>query len=78
LAERGDGHGSLYVEVHVSPVYLVIAVQPSLRALAVVLAVIRADPKDLPAIVRALIKPGSRDDKRDGDDGNDPPSLPKP
>lgn len=41
--------------------------------LAVLLAVIRADRKDLPAIVRALMRVGSRDDWK-----NDPPSLPRP
>jgi hypothetical protein len=45
-----------------------------LLALAVIVAVIRADPKDLPAIVRALMRMGPRDD----DSGKGPPSLPKP
>jgi hypothetical protein len=41
---------------------------------AVVLAVIRADRKDLPAIIRALMRMGPRDD----DSGKGPPSLPRP
>lgn len=56
------------------PVYVVFAIPPSLVGLAAVLAVIRADTKDLPAIVRALMRMGHRDD----DDRDDPPSLPKP
>jgi hypothetical protein len=63
------------VEAHVVPVYLVIAVPPSLVGLAAVLAVIRAKKDDLPDIVRALMRVGPHDDKRD-DDGK-PPSLPK-
>jgi hypothetical protein len=56
------------------PVYVVIAVPPSLIGLAAVLAVIRAKKDDLPAIVRALMRMGPRDD----DTGNGPRSLPKP
>ena len=55
------------------PVYVVVAVPPSLVGLAAVLAVMRANKDDLPAIVRALMRMGHRDDDRD-----DPPSLPKP
>jgi hypothetical protein len=44
--------------------------------LAAVLAVIRANKEDLPDIVRALMRVGARDDKRD-DSGKGPPSLPK-
>jgi hypothetical protein len=47
-------------------------------ALAVLVAVIRAKKEDLPDIVRALMRVGPRDDKRDDDSGNDRPSLPKP
>jgi hypothetical protein len=42
------------------------------------LAVIRANKEDLPDIVRALMRVGARDDKRDDDSGKGPPSLPKP
>ena len=51
-----------------------------LIGLAVVLAVIRADRRDLPAIVRALMRMRPPDGERDDghDKGNDPPSLPKP
>lgn len=61
------------VEAYVVPVYVLIAVPPSLVGLAAVLAVIRAKKDDLPAIVRALMRVGPRDDS-----GNGPPSLPKP
>jgi hypothetical protein len=64
------------------PVYLVLAVPPSLVGVAAVLAVIRANKDDLPAIVRALMRMGPRDDERDSkrdDDGvKTPPSLPEP
>ena len=40
---------------------------------AVILAVIRAEPKDLPAIIRALMRTDRDDDNR-----KDPPSLPEP
>lgn len=53
--------------------YILLAISPILIGIAVVLAVIRAEPKDLPAIVRALMRMSHRDD----DDRNDPPSLPK-
>jgi hypothetical protein len=56
------------------PVYVAIAVPPSLVGIAVVLAVIRARKDDLPDIVRALMRIGPRDD----DSGKTPPSLPKP
>jgi hypothetical protein len=62
------------VEAHVVPVYLVIAVPPSLIGVAAVLAVIRAKKEDLPDIVRALMRMGPHDD----DSGKGPPSLPKP
>jgi hypothetical protein len=55
------------------PFYFVIAVPPSLLGVAAVLAVIRAKKDDLPAIVRALMRIGQRDD----DSGKGPPSLPK-
>ena len=60
------------------PVYVVIAVPPSLVALARVLAVLRADKKDLPAIIHGPSGNGPHDDGRDEDDGKGPPSLPKP
>ena len=58
--------------------YAILAIPASFVGLAVVLAVIRADPKDLPAIIRALRGMGPGDDKRDDDSGNGPPSLPRP
>ncbi len=60
------------------PVYVVFAVPPSLAGVAVVLAVVRAKTDDLPDIVRALMRVGPHDDKRDDDSGKPPPSLPKP
>lgn len=60
------------------PVYVVLAVPPSLAGVAVVLAVIRAKKDDLPDIVRALMRVEPRDDKRDDDSGKGPPPLPKP
>ena len=57
-------------------IYILLAVPPSLVGLAAVLAVIRANKEDLPDIVRALMRVGARDDKRD-DSGKGPPSLPK-
>lgn len=60
------------------PVYVVIVVPPSLVSFAAVLAVIRAKKDDLPEIVRALMRVGPRDDKRDDDNAKGPPSLPKP
>jgi hypothetical protein len=68
----------LLVEACVLPVYVVIAVPPSLVGLAAILAVVRANKDDLPAIVRALMRVGPRDDKRDDDSGKGPPSLPEP
>lgn len=59
------------------PIYVVVAIPPSLIGLAAVLAVIRANKDDLPVIVRALMRMGSRDDKRD-DDRVVPASLSKP
>lgn len=56
------------------PVYVVVAVPPSLVGVAAVLAVIRAKKEDLPAIVRALMRVGRGDD----DGGGSPPALPKP
>jgi hypothetical protein len=50
-----------------------VVIPPSLVGLAAVLAVIRANKEDLPAIVRALMRMGHRDDERD-----DPTSLPEP
>jgi hypothetical protein len=56
----------------VSPIYPLTALALCF-GIAAILAVIRADRKDLPAIVRALFgRPG------DDDDRDDPPSLPKP
>ena len=65
------------------PVYVVVAVPPSLAGVAVVLTVIRAKKDDLPEIVRALMRVGPRDDERGTGPpslpkSNDPPSLPKP
>jgi hypothetical protein len=62
------------VEACMVPVYLVVAVPPSLIGVAAVLAVIRAKKDDLPDIVRALMRIGPRDDGS----GKGPPSLPKP
>lgn len=56
---------------------ILLAVSPALVGLAIVLAVLRANKEDLPDIVRALMRMGPRDDKRD-DDHAKPPSLPKP
>jgi hypothetical protein len=58
----------------VLPIYVVIAIPSSLFGSAAVLAVVRANKDDLPAIVRALMRMGPRDD----DSGKGPPSLPKP
>ena len=55
------------------PVYVVIAIPPSLLSVAAVVAVIRANKKDLPAIVRALMRVGPHDD----DSRKGPPSLPE-
>jgi hypothetical protein len=66
------------VEAYVLPVLVVFAVPPSLVGVAAVLAVIRAKKDDLPEIVRALMRMGPRDDKRDDDSAKGPPSLPKP
>jgi len=41
------------------PVYVLIAVPPSLVSVAAVVAVIRANRDDLPAIVRALMRVGA-------------------
>jgi hypothetical protein len=68
------------VEACMVPIYVVLAVPPSLVGIAAVLAVIRADPKDLPDIVRALMRMGSHDGKEDNesDDGPKvPPHLPR-
>lgn len=54
------------------PSYVVVFVAPCLFALAVIVAVIRANKEDLPEIVRAIMRMGRKDDE----DG--PPSLPKP
>jgi hypothetical protein len=56
----------------VLPVYIVLAVPPSLVGVAAVVAVIRANPKDLPTIVRAITRTKTRDD----DSGESRPSLP--
>lgn len=59
------------------PAYAWLAVPPSLAAVlvgvAAVVAVVRADRSDLPAIVRALMRMGHDEGK-----GNPPPSLPAP
>ena len=57
--------------------YIWFTVPPALVGLAVVLAVIRAKKDDLPDIVRALMRVGPHDGKRDDDSGKGPPSLPK-
>jgi hypothetical protein len=59
------------------PVYVVIAVPPSLVGMAAVLAVIRAKKDDLPDIVRALMRVVPPEDRRDDDSGKGPPSLPE-
>ena len=56
------------------PVYVILAVPSSLFAVAAIVAVIRADRDDLPAVVRALTRMGPRDDAS----GEGPPSLPRP
>jgi hypothetical protein len=66
------------VEARVLPVYVVFAIPPSLVGVAAVLAVIRAKKDDLPDIVRALMRVGPHDGKRDDDSAEGPPSLPKP
>lgn len=60
------------------PIYVFLAVPPSLVGMAAVLAVIRAKKDDLPDIVRAPMRVGPREGKREDDTGNGPPSLPKP
>ena len=64
------------VEASVVPIYSPITVPLSIVALllgvAAVVAVIRADPGDLPAILRAIFRKGPGDDDR----GDDPPALP--
>jgi len=52
--------------------YAILALPPSLLAAAFILAVIRAHPKDLPAIVRAMRGMGPGDD----DERDDPPTPP--
>jgi hypothetical protein len=54
----------------VLPVYVVVALPSSLLALAIILAVIRANREDLPDLFRALRG-------KDDDDGPAPPSLPE-
>lgn len=54
------------------PVYVVLAVPPSLAGAAVVIATIRAKKDDLPDIVRALMRMGPRYSERDDDDRNLP------
>jgi hypothetical protein len=66
------------VEACVVPIYALFVVPPSLVGVAAVLAVIRAKKDDLPDIVRALMRVGPHDDKRDDDSGKGPPPLPKP
>jgi hypothetical protein len=62
------------VEARVLPVYVAVAVPPSLAGLAVLVATVRAKREDLPDIVRALMRIGPKDDGT----GKGPPSLPKP
>ena len=50
--------------------FAILAVPLSLVAVAFILAVIRAEPKDLPAIVRAMRGTGPGDD----DEEDDPPA----
>jgi hypothetical protein len=52
------------------------AVCSALPGVAAVIAVCRAKRDDLPDVVRALMRMGPRDDKRD-DDARKPPSLPQ-
>jgi hypothetical protein len=56
---------------------VIIAIPSSLLGLAAVIAVCRAKKDDLPDIVRALMRMGARDGRRD-DDSSQPPPLPKP
>jgi hypothetical protein len=65
------------VEACVLPIYVVLAVPPSLAGVAVVIATIRAKKDDIPDIVRALMRFGPREGKPD-DDSVKPPSPPKP
>ena len=65
------------VEARVVLIYVALAVPPSLVSVAAVLAVIRAKKEDLPEIVRALMRMGPCDGKRDDDGVKTPPSLPK-
>lgn len=60
------------------PVYVVSAIPLSLIALAKVLAVLRADKKDLAAIIHGPSANRLSDDKRDDDGDAKPPALPKP
>lgn len=53
---RNSVRSTADVEARVSPVYVLVAVPPSLVGLAAVLAVIRAKKDDLPDIVRALMR----------------------
>jgi hypothetical protein len=62
----------------VLPIYVVLSVPPSLAGVVVVLAVIRAKKEDLPDIVRALMRIGPRDDKRDDDGVNLRPHCQSP
>ena len=50
-------------------------IPPALHGVAFIIAVCRARPSDLPKIMGGW---GPSDDKRDDDDGETPPSLPKP
>jgi len=65
------------VEACVLPVYVVLAVPPSLVGVAAVLAVIRANKDDLPEIVRALMRMGPRGDEGSRGRRKTPPSLPR-
>jgi hypothetical protein len=76
LAERRQPW--LFVMEACMPTFVLLAAAPCLVGLAVVLAVIRAKKEDLPAIVRALMRMGPRDDNREDDSRKTPPALPKP
>jgi hypothetical protein len=58
------------------PVYVILAVPPTLAGVAVVIATVRARQDDLPDIVRSLMRLKPRDNRRDDDSGKSSPSLP--
>ena len=80
LTADAGGYGPFVVEARVLPVYVVLAVPPTLAGVAVVIAAIRAKQDDLPDIVRALMRIGPRDGNHadgDADRRDTPPSLPE-